>query len=164
MDISAVASCSSAVTHPLDLHISVYVTCLCNPEAVPPIINCDVVTFRPSIHQLLIDLITPPTVIPSSSPFHNNKLKPTPGGPRKELPFDSSTEPSTEIVIVDEERGVLPSAEKLPWLTLGGGMAVCASGPASVTTETANAVSRIQLSGRGRDLGGVGLHTETFSL
>lgn len=162
MDISAVASWSS--THPLDLHISIYVTCLCNPEAVPPIINCDVVTFRPSIHQLLIDLITPPTVIPSSSPFHNNNLKLLPGKPRKELPFDSSTKTPTEIIIVDEEKGVLPSAEKLPWLALGGGMAVCSSGPVSVTTETANAVARIQLSERGRDLGGIGLHTETFSL
>ncbi|RPD52054.1 iron reductase, partial [Lentinus tigrinus ALCF2SS1-6] len=45
----------------LDLHISVYVTCLCNPEEVPPIPNMDVVaTTRPSVTGILRDLVTPP--------------------------------------------------------------------------------------------------------
>ena len=34
----------------------------------------------------------------------------------------------------------------LPWIKPGGGFAVCASGPASLTGETANAVSPVQLS------------------
>ncbi|RPD67643.1 hypothetical protein L226DRAFT_583086, partial [Lentinus tigrinus ALCF2SS1-7] len=49
----------------LDLHISVYVTCLCNPEEVPPIPNMDVVaTTRPSVTGILRDLVTPPAPTP----------------------------------------------------------------------------------------------------
>ena len=57
MDIAAVAEGSS-----LDLHFTIFVTCLCDPEAVPPIPNCDVTmdSERPSAHQLLNDMIAPP--------------------------------------------------------------------------------------------------------
>lgn len=44
----------------LDLHISIYVTCLCNPEAVPPIPNSDIGIYRPSVFKLLNELVTPP--------------------------------------------------------------------------------------------------------
>jgi len=56
MDIAtAVAGCAS-----LDLHISIFVTCLCDPETVPPIPNSVVMTERPTARQLLSDMITPP--------------------------------------------------------------------------------------------------------
>jgi len=56
MDIATVVSgCPS-----LDLHISTFVTCLCDPEAVPPIPNLVVTMERPTAHQLLDDMITPP--------------------------------------------------------------------------------------------------------
>jgi len=54
--------------------------------------------------------------------------------------------------------------EKLPVVQGGGGLAVCASGPLGMTQEAANAVARIQMSGRASNLGGVGLHTEVFML
>ena len=44
----------------LDLHISIFVTCLCDPEAVPSIPNSIVTMERPSAYQLLKDMITPP--------------------------------------------------------------------------------------------------------
>ncbi|KAJ3766319.1 iron reductase [Lentinula raphanica] len=94
----------------LDLQISVYVTCLCNPEAVPSIPNSDV-----------LDLTTPLA--------------------RKgECCFASA---------------------KLQWVALGGGIAVCASGPGSLTREASNAVAKSSLL---RKIGGVGLHTEVFSV
>ena len=37
----------------LDLHVSIYVTCLCNPEAVPPIPNSEVTVLRPTVRKLL---------------------------------------------------------------------------------------------------------------
>lgn len=46
----------------LDLHISVYVTCLCNPDAVPPIDIMDLGKGRPSIFNVLHELVTPPDV------------------------------------------------------------------------------------------------------
>ena len=56
MDIAtAAAGCSS-----LDLHFSIFVTCLCDPEAVPPIPNSVVTMERPPAHQLLNTMITPP--------------------------------------------------------------------------------------------------------
>lgn len=56
MDIAAaVAGCSS-----LDLHFSIFVTCLCDPEAVPPIPNSVVTMERPPARQLLDTMITPP--------------------------------------------------------------------------------------------------------
>ena len=99
----------------LDLHVSVYVTCLCNPEAVPTIPNSEVSVYRPSVRQLLQDLVTP-----------------------------------------DAE-------DKLKWTGLGGGVAVCASGPETLCRETQNAVARMGAV-RGLELGGIGLHTELFAM
>jgi len=115
MDIAAVvAGCPS-----LDLHVSIFVTCLCDPEAVPSIPNSVVTMERPSARQILNDMITPPA-------------DDTAGG--------------------------------LRWVGLGGGLGVCASGPSELTREVANAVAKLSLSGSAQEVGGVGLHTETFVL
>ncbi|TFK50651.1 iron reductase [Heliocybe sulcata] len=110
----------------LDLHVSIFVTCLCDPEAVPDIPNSVVTIHRPSVHALLSDLVTPPSSSPSS----------------------------------DDEVDV---KNKLSWVGLGGGVAVCASGPETMTREAANAVARISAS-KGVELGGVSLHTELFAI
>lgn len=47
--------------------------------------------------------------------------------------------------------------------TSTGGVAVCASGPASLTTEAQNAVARLGVV-RGVELGGVAIHVEQFTL
>jgi len=44
----------------LDRHISVFVTCLCNPEAVPSIPNMVVSIEKPNLHVLLDEFISPP--------------------------------------------------------------------------------------------------------
>lgn len=49
----------------LDLHVSIYVTCLCNPQAVPPIPNSEVSIYRPSVSKLLRELVTPPDQVSS---------------------------------------------------------------------------------------------------
>jgi len=99
----------------IDLHISVFVTCICNPEAIPPIPNSVVTIERPFVRELLNALITP-----------------TEGEEQKSA-------------------------------GLGGGVAVCASGPESLTSEVSNVVVRASLS-RGVELGGFGLHTEVFAI
>ena len=115
MEIGAVvAECPS-----LDLHVSIFVTCLCNPEAVPRIPNSMVTMERPSARQLLNDVITPPAG--------------------------------------DEVDG-------LRWAGSGGGLGICASGPSELTREMANAVAKLSLSRITEEIGGVGLHTETFVL
>ncbi|EMD32717.1 hypothetical protein CERSUDRAFT_118461 [Gelatoporia subvermispora B] len=107
----------------LDVHVSIFVTCLCQPEAVPSIPNSTVTVLRPSVSTLLRELVTPPA----------------PGA--------------------DDAK----DAPGLKWVGLGGGVAVCAAGPESLTREAQNAVARMGMV-RGVELGGVGLHTELFAL
>ncbi|KAG1809121.1 iron reductase [Suillus subaureus] len=54
MDIATAASNST-----IDLHISIFVTCLCDLEAVPHIPNSIVTLSRPSVQDLLKDFISP---------------------------------------------------------------------------------------------------------
>ncbi|KAJ8579435.1 hypothetical protein M405DRAFT_835804 [Rhizopogon salebrosus TDB-379] len=55
IDIGTAASNSS-----INLHISIYVTCLCDPEAVPAIPNSIVMPSRPSVHDPLASFINLP--------------------------------------------------------------------------------------------------------
>jgi ferric-chelate reductase len=132
MDIANTAAGTS-----LDLHISVFVTCICNPEAIPPIPNSDVTIIRPSIQALLDDLLTPPG-------------------------SNSSKNASIDVEGGVSEKSSSKSA-KLNWVGLGGGVAVCASGPETLTREAHNAVARVGMR-RGVELGGIVLHTELFSM
>jgi len=161
MDIATVAASSANSPVPLHVHISIYVTCLCNPEAIPPIPNCDVTIIRPSIYKVLLDLITPPG---SGFPSSTSKLTETPPNIH-EKPMSEDAECEDTAIVVESDESASPSANsKLPWIGQGGGVAVCASGPESLTREASNAVARMQMSAKGRALGGVGLHTEVFSL
>ena len=113
-----------------------------------------------------MELITPPRLdtgaatAPPSSSSPNAKFK---SHLPKERQFIESDGPQSDIVFIDEE-SLVPVPVKLPWIRLGGGVAVCASGPESLMRETANAVSRVKMSKNGHVLGDVALHTELFSL
>lgn len=145
---SVLADIAAAVarTTDLDLHVSIFVTCLCNPEAVPPIPNCDVSIYRPSVTALLRELVTPPIAAMNANALSPSKLQ-------KEESRDES----------DLEEVQNGSSSKLSWVGLGGGIGVCASGPESLIYETQNAVARLGVT-RGVSLGGIGLHTELFAL
>jgi ferric-chelate reductase len=130
MDIATAAAGSA-----IDLHLSIFVTCLCNPENVPPIPNLDVTIHRPSVTTILQDLLFPSLL-------------------REE----------------DSEEGITTRPEKEkddgtpnPWVPTGGGVAVCASGPETMTREAQNAVARMAMT-KGVELGGIALHTELFSM
>jgi ferric-chelate reductase len=56
MDIANAAAGSSS----LDLHISIFVTCLCDPEAVPLIPNSITTIVRPDVNRLLSNMLSPP--------------------------------------------------------------------------------------------------------
>ncbi|KAF8549686.1 iron reductase [Imleria badia] len=124
---------NTAVNSSIDLHISIFVTCLCDPEAVPLIPNCDVTMTRPSVYGLLQDLTSPGS---ASFPFSGSVEE---GGPERHGVGRIETSGHT------------------------GGVAVCASGPASLTTEAQNAVARLGVA-RGAELGGVAIHVEQFTL
>jgi len=120
VDIATAASNSS-----IDFHISIFVTCLCDPEAVPVIPNSIVMLSHPSVHDLLNDFIRLP----------------------------SEKKPSIKMQS-DDSQG---------WKYPDGGIAVCASGPESMTREAQNAIARIGLT-KSIDVGGIALHPELFSL
>jgi len=152
MDIAHAAASSSTSLAPLYLHISIYVTCLCKPEAVSLIPNCDVMIVRPSLHNVIMDFVDP-----SETPSKADFLESVSSSP--DIP-----DPGKAMTRDVETLAVGNMTEKLPSVLGGGGLAVCASGPQSMTREAANAVAWIQMSGRGLQLGGVGLHTEVFTL
>lgn len=157
MDIAKIAEKSD-----LALHISVYVTCLCNPEAVPPIPNCDVTVVRPTIYTVLADLITPPEA-PAAPTTKELDMKGLEAADTKKRPSTAVTESS--LVSSDFDKPFEPSVRnRLPWVGLGGGIAMCASGPEGLTREASNAVARLQMHNPATDLGPVGLHTEVFGL
>ena len=157
MDIARVAEASSSNSLPINLHISIYVTCLCNPEAVPPIPNCDVTIVRPSVYRILLNLTTP---APVSATKATTKAD---SDDKDDCASSAGHSVDSEMdMAVDSE---LDAAGRLPFVAqAGGGLAVCASGPEGLIREVANGVARLQLSGRGMKLGGVGLHTEIFTL
>lgn len=148
MDIATATAATSTTSTPLDLHISIYVTCLCNPEAVPPIPNSDVTLVRPSVYRVLDELTSFPPTPTKSSLAVSSTLK---DDAASDIDIEDSAESNT-------------SERKLSEIREGGSVAVCASGPSSLTREAANAVARLQMTGRGMRLGGVALHTEVFSL
>ncbi|KAK7676992.1 hypothetical protein QCA50_020021 [Cerrena zonata] len=145
MEIANIVATSSS----LDLHISIYVTCLCDPSAVPPIPNSDVTVFRPSVTTLLQELVSPPESLPSQARL-------------SALSTHSSDSHSNEDDDAEEDLEKCMKS-KLQWVGLGGGVAVCASGPESLIRESQNAVAKMGVM-RGVELGGVALHTELFAL
>jgi len=108
---------------------------------------------RPSVYQILRDLVDGPKCDMTGGPDPVSKLP---------LPKEPESNPVPEVIVVDAEESV--RSQKLPWVKPGEGLAVCASGPASLTRGISNAVSRVQLSKKGREFGMIGLHTEVFAL
>ncbi|CAA7261337.1 unnamed protein product [Cyclocybe aegerita] len=192
-DIATLAASSLSSASPdcpgIEVHISIYVTCLCNPEAVPPIPNLDVTIVRPDVWRVLADLAGFVSGLPSapsttSLPVRKaDKEKATSvagpsetvrRGETKAVEMDiiaatASSASSVEEIELDPTED--PLAYPLPSTRFSlspdedeeGSIAVCAAGPASMTREAANAVARLQMHGT-RRLGKVGLHTEVFSL
>lgn len=141
----------------LDLHVSIFVTCLCNPESVPAIPNSNVTIARPSVTTLLREFMTPPSSRPSAHTASSSQSQ-------KKLEADARSIDSESAEDVAEDVEKIPSSSaRLNWVGLGGGVAVCAAGPESLTREAQNAVARMSLT-RGVELGGVALHTELFAI
>jgi len=160
MDIANAAILSSASSNPIELHISLYVTCLCNPEAIPTIPNCDITISRPSIFRVLTDL--------TATPDQRNLKVPTVSTDQivaesKSKATAATFEEQDDEEVVDSEIGGTVKS-RLSQIEDGGGVAVCTSGPEGLIREASNAVARLQMSRRGGQLGKIDLHTEVFKL
>lgn len=174
---TAAESCES-----VDLHIAIYVTCLCDPEAVPPIPGCDVRVGRPGAWSILKDLVaSKPEVVNDSSEISEKrrytqkekkltkiekaKLKEKAIEENRDSTNEGEIEMETEMEIEDPEARAMGLAESgnLPWFRRGDSVGVFASGPSGLTREAANAVARLGWRA-GAGVGEVGLHTEVYSL
>ncbi|KAJ7722393.1 hypothetical protein B0H16DRAFT_1385845 [Mycena metata] len=140
----------------LDLRIRIFVTCLCDPDAVPDIPGCSVTEARPVIGTVLNRLLD---------------SRPAPGVDCCGIDQDSSDESeepsrsaSTEDLSKDDGAEDLEKGQAYGTTVSGaGGVAVFAAGPGSLIREAGNAVAAANL-GRGRAAGGVAFSGEVFTI
>ncbi|KAJ7361090.1 iron reductase [Mycena albidolilacea] len=139
----------------LDLRIRIFVTCLCDPTAVPRIPGCTVTEARPSVGQVL-DRLLDPVAAPGADCCGD--LGPIKG--RDSTSGASSASASTdELRDADLEKGGQEPGE----VSGRGGVAVFAAGPGSLIREAGNAVALANL-GKGRAAGGVAFNAEVFTI
>ena len=93
----------------------------------------------PSLYKVILDLKSH-----SDTPSTAGLLKSGSSSPDISDPEKAAT---CDVEMLDSE-AIGNIRAKLPSVQGGGGLAVCASGPLGITQEAANAVARIQMSGR----------------
>lgn len=135
---------AARAAHPdahLTLTIRIFVTCLCDPGAVPRIPGCTVTEARPSVTSVLAEVLDPACASLSASRSSS------------ELELEVEALPTNAL-----EKGAACAHAG------GGGVAVFAAGPASLIRVAGNAVVRANLSARGRKAGGVAFCAEAFTV
>ncbi|KAM6491232.1 Ferric reductase like transmembrane component domain containing protein [Amanita muscaria] len=132
--LKTIALHASSASPSLDLHITIYVTCLCTLENLPEIPNCDVLVAQPGVSAVVRRVV------------------------------EGNQDPAKAVeegdVVLDET----PSSDGSEVPVGDGGFVVCASGPERLTREAANAVAKLKASSRGQELGRIGLHTELYAV
>ena len=129
----------------LDLHITIYVTCLCDPDAVPQTPNCDVLLARPKIGEVIKRVVygTP--------------------DPAKQVEEGDLTMQSDCCEKMTEESESCGTHTLGP-AAAGSGLAVCASGSQELTREAANVMAALSASKKGRELRSIAFHTEVYAI
>jgi len=110
MNVAHAAASFSTSVAPLGLQISIYVACLCNPEAVPSIPNCDVTIIRPALYKAILNLTTPDSPKSGSS------------SPDIPLPEKNSTTLTRDVEVTLHAEAVRNILDKLPLVQCGGGL------------------------------------------
>lgn len=126
----------------LDLHTTIYVTCLCNPEGLPPIPNCDVVVERPKIRDVINRVIESHPRSSSSSTREWSEKKKVQDGPEclGHATPDTQLDLDLDIEVASTTPSSLSPSESLQ--SLG----VLVAGPPSLIRETGIAVEAIRRS------------------
>jgi ferric-chelate reductase len=151
--LAALARAAARPEAQVDLHISVFVTCLCDPEAVPDIPNSLVTMERPEARAMLEQFIRPASgaraggSVESAQSVEVGAEKPAAGGAGKER---------EELALPRVDAGGVSGAVR-------GGVAVCVAGPESLARSAANAVARVAARDGAR-VGGIALHSEVYAL
>ncbi|KAJ7703720.1 ferric reductase like transmembrane component-domain-containing protein [Mycena rosella] len=142
-----IATAAARPSSGIQLTLRIYVTCLCDPDAVLVIPGCTVTEARPRVESVLVGLLSPSW----SSEVESEA---------------SSASASTEDVHAMGGKGDLEvgGGESEGYVNGGGGVAVLAAGPGGLIREAGNAVARANLGARGRAAGGVVFCAETFTV
>ncbi len=127
--------------------MTIYVTCLCNPDAVAEIPNCDVLLARPRVGEVIKRVV-------DGSPDLARQAE------EGDLVIEKTADKCAEM---SGESGSCETHTPSP-AAAGGGLAVCASGPQDLAREAANAVAALSTSRKGRELGSIALHTEVYAV
>lgn len=137
----------------LDVRVKVFVTCLCDPESVPPIPNCEVKLERPSLMSILNELAygskasetSSPSERSSSSSCDLERVEKGVSGPSGTNTQSKPKISSVSAKMADE------------WTKLS----VCAAGPEQMVREARNATARLALKEPSRV---IDVHTEVYSI
>lgn len=140
----------------VELRIAIYVTCLCAREEVPDVPGLEVrVGGRPDMRALVGGMMGKGAAEKGKGGVDADMEMCGCGCAVPEEESSKSVSESEEEVFEEEKERRSCCVEE----TFEGRLAVCASGPESLTREASNAVAR--WAGMGR---GVGLHTEVFAI
>ncbi|KAJ7925579.1 hypothetical protein B0H13DRAFT_2248863 [Mycena leptocephala] len=150
----------------LDLRIRIFVTCLCDPSAVPRIPGCTVTEARPSVGAVL-DRLLDPVAAPGADCC--GALLPVRGRGKdgdtrgSSVSAEGSMVDLPKEVEVDLEMGEVDVSVNESESGRGG-VAVFAAGPGSLIREAGNAVALANLGKKGRGAGGVAFSAEAFTI
>ncbi|KAJ6560633.1 hypothetical protein DFH09DRAFT_1161404 [Mycena vulgaris] len=139
---------------PIKLSIRIYVTCFCDPDAVPVIPGCVVTEARPHVDVMLAELLGGGAA---------DEEDDEDGGKRKS---EASSE-SASVEGLPAKVAPVADADKGDWFgedAYGDGVTVIATGPGGLICEARNAVARANLGARGRRAGGVVFCAEVFTV
>ncbi|KIY45553.1 hypothetical protein FISHEDRAFT_66860 [Fistulina hepatica ATCC 64428] len=142
---------TTAADASVDLRILICVTCLCDPDAVPDIPQCEVVELkaRPETAILLRDFVSSHAGTDPELASTDSKRAPANS---KDLDKSKNVTGSRPVI---ESKPVVSTTESRS-------LAVFASGPESLTLEAGNAAAALALSSSGKL--DIKLFTEVFSL
>ncbi|KAF7354432.1 Iron reductase [Mycena venus] len=156
-----IATLAAQPSSHIDLRIRIFVTCLCDPSAVPKIPGCTVTEARPSVGRVLERLLDD---VPAPGADCCGQLDPI-RGKGEDGSKTSSASASTDDVLADLEKGGVGVEEGEVEPSGSGGVAVFAAGPGSLIREAGNAVAKANLvGGKGRRAGGVAFNAEVFTI
>ncbi|KAF8174797.1 hypothetical protein K438DRAFT_1771378 [Mycena galopus ATCC 62051] len=156
-----IATLAALPSSHIDLRIRIFVTCLCDPSAVPEIPGCTLTEGRPSMGRVLERLLDDVLAPGADCCGKLDAIR----GKREAGSEASNAFSSMDDLLADLEKGGAGGEESEVEPSGSGGVAVFAAGPRSLIREAGNAVANANLMGeRGRRAGGVAFNAEVYTI
>jgi ferric-chelate reductase len=142
----------------LELRFTVFVTCLCDPEAVPDIEGLEVTIERPVPGRMLKRFIRNERLVGCGCEVDSSQEEAEKEG------FELGSEKGAAgAVSTTADVGVLEKGGEASGEVVTGGVVMCVAGPESLVREAANAAERLSAGEESR-MGGLSLHCEVYAM